>query len=220
MVNAVSTPDRISQIVSRSQLHEEIAIHQEVVDVWTRQYETDLEAEKSLKARLEARRPGLEARGAELARWQKVQRTLPRVGMASACLAVPLMALAGAAASPILFGLGALVGAVGVGGSMIGIQKLHTWLPRQVGSYNTRVDRFNRESAEQERLQEETRQSRITLEAARERLQVLQKQEQDLVQETSRMVEAATGRSAEGAPGILEEEDSVVIGNIRLPRLS
>ena len=219
MVNAVSTSDRISQIVSRSKTHEEVARLQERVDVWTRQYESDLKAEKALAARLAKARPGLETRGAELAKWQKVRRALPTVGMATACLAAPLLGVATVTASPLLLGL-AMVGALGVGGSMLGIEKLKAWLPEQIDTYNAKVERFNRQSAEQEGLQEETRKSRLTLEAAKEQLALKKREEETLLEETSRMVDAATGRTAEGAPGIIEDDHSVVIGNIRLPKLS
>lgn len=214
----ITTRDHVSQIVSRSELHADVARLKERVDHWTAEYEVDLRAEKDLEQRLGSARPGLETRGKRLQTLQKVQRVLPKVGYGATLVTLPCMSLGGILPSPIMLGV-ALVGALTIGGSILAIETLKAKLPVKLDSYNAEVDRFNRQSAELDGLRDETRKTRLTLQAARSQYEEKAALESRMVDETSAMADAARGRRPDGAPAIADAADEVVIGSIRLPKL-
>lgn len=213
-----TTRDQVSQIVSRSELHADVARLKERVDHWTAEYQVDLRAEKDLEQTLDAARPGLETRAKRLQSLQKARRVLPKVGFGATLVTLPCMSLGGILASPIMLGV-ALVGALTIGGSILAIETLKAKLPPKIDAYNAEIERFNRQSGQLDGLREETRKTRLTLEAARSRYEEKAALEARLVDETSRMADAAGGRRASGAPDIADAPDEVVIGSIRLPKL-
>lgn len=214
MITSVREP--VAQIVSKSQIHQEVEGLQQRVDHWTAVHEQDLQAEKEAETWLQSARPGLEARGVGIQRLQKVRNWLPKVGHVATFCTFPFLGLGAVMASPILLAVG-LVGAATVGASILGIEALKRKLPERLDAYNSDVDRFNRRSAELDGLREETRRSGHTLADARARCDEKVALEHQVVDETSKMVEAATRTRPDA---IEESADEVVIGSIRLPRLT
>lgn len=214
----ISTRDQVSRIVSRSDLHAEVARLKERVDHWTAEYQVDLRAERDLEQQLDSARPELETRGKRLQTLQKARRVLPKVGFGATLVTLPCMSLGGILASPIVLGV-ALVGALTIGGSILAIETLKAKLPPRIDSYNADVDRFNRQSGQLDGLREETRKTRLTLEAARSQYEEKLALETRTVDETSAMADAAKGRRPAGSPDIADSADEVVIGSIRLPKL-
>lgn len=215
----ISTREQVSRIVSRSDLHQEVVSLKERLDACTAQHEADRKAEQALNDELQSARPDLEARGQQIHRLQKVRRVLPKLGFGATLVTLPCMSLGASFASPVILGV-ALVGALTIGGSILGIETLKSKLPARIDGYNADVERFNRRSAQLDGLREETRKSRLTLEAARARYEEKHALEQQVVDETSRMADAAGGLRPAGSPDIEDRRDEVVIGSIRLPKIT
>lgn len=215
----IATRDSVSQIVSRGELHQEVARLKERVDHWTAAYEVDRRAEQTLESEIEGARPDLQSRGKTLQRLQKVRRVLPNVGFGATLVTFPCMALGASMASPVVLAVG-LVAALTVGGSILGIEILKAKLPDKVDQYNAEVERFNRRSTELDGLREETRRTYKTLEAAQIQYAEKSALEREIVDETSKMADAVSGRRPDGFADIEDGRDEVLIGSIRLPKIA